>query len=113
MASATPSLETVVAIIENARGSARGYNSTAETTEVGSILSEWADLPVSKQDKVRPSFVSKVFPLVFGDNAFVQGAENYELQRQVPWYFHFIAASIGEMLKLLGPPIAGLSPKSS
>ncbi|KAL2797152.1 hypothetical protein BJX66DRAFT_298295 [Aspergillus keveii] len=85
MASATPSLETVVAIIENARGSARGYNSTAENTEVGSILSEWADLPVSKQDKVRPSFVSKVFPLVFGDNAFVQGAENYELQRQVPW----------------------------
>jgi hypothetical protein len=74
----------VVAIIENARGSG-GYNST-----VGNILSEWADLPVSKQDKVRPSFVSKVFPLVFGDNAFVQGSENYELQRQVPWYFHLL-----------------------
>ncbi|KAL2802687.1 hypothetical protein BJX63DRAFT_414200 [Aspergillus granulosus] len=78
MAGATPSPETVIAVIEKA-------NENANSTEVGIILSQWADLPVSEQDKVRPSFASKVFPLVFGDNAFVQGADNYELQRQVPW----------------------------
>ncbi|KAL3463406.1 hypothetical protein BJX64DRAFT_120493 [Aspergillus heterothallicus] len=78
MAVTTPSPETVVALVEKA-------NENANSTQVEHLLSQWADLPVSKQDKVRPSFVSKVFPLVFGDKAFVQGLENYELQRQVPW----------------------------
>ncbi|KAL5339069.1 hypothetical protein BJX70DRAFT_364917 [Aspergillus crustosus] len=79
MSGATPTPEKVVTIIEEANGG--NYN----TSEVSSLLLEFADLPDSEQDKVRPAFVTKVFPLVFGDNAFVQGSEDYELQRQIPW----------------------------
>ncbi|KAL4886766.1 hypothetical protein BJY04DRAFT_213520 [Aspergillus karnatakaensis] len=79
MSGATPSLDKVVSIIEEANG--QDYN----TSSISSLLGQFADLPDSEQDKVRPSFVEKAFPLVFGDNAFVQGSQDYELQRQVPW----------------------------
>ncbi|KAL4918277.1 hypothetical protein BDW62DRAFT_210562 [Aspergillus aurantiobrunneus] len=77
MAPPTPSLETVVTIVDKANGE--------DDSNVADILSQFADLPSSKQDRVRSLFVTKMFPLVIGDNALVQGAGDYELQRQVPW----------------------------
>lgn len=71
-------LETVLAIANQANEANNSASLTAQ-------LKEFADLPSSEKDKVQSLFVTRVFSLVFGDNAAVQGSEGYELQRQVPW----------------------------
>ncbi|KAL2821356.1 FAD-binding domain-containing protein [Aspergillus cavernicola] len=79
MAASAPSPDTVVAVIKKANGGKRNC------TAVEEILLEYANLSPLEQDKVRPLFVTKVFPLVFGDNAFVRGSDDYAIQQQVPW----------------------------
>ncbi len=74
----TCSPETVLAIVSQA-------NEASNSTSIAEQLKKFAVLPRSEKDKVRPLFVTSVFALVFGDNAAVQGSEDYELQRQVPW----------------------------
>ncbi|OJJ62434.1 hypothetical protein ASPSYDRAFT_142902 [Aspergillus sydowii CBS 593.65] len=74
----TCSPETVLAIVSQA-------NEASNSTSIAEQLKKFAVLPCSEKDKVRPLFVTSVFALVFGDNAAVQGSEDYELQRQVPW----------------------------
>ncbi|OJI96570.1 hypothetical protein ASPVEDRAFT_35958 [Aspergillus versicolor CBS 583.65] len=71
-------LETVLAIANQANEANNSASLTAQ-------LKEFADLPSSEKDKVQSLFVTRIFSLVFGDNAAVQGSEGYELQRQVPW----------------------------
>jgi len=60
-------------------------NEASNNTSIAVQLKVFAGLPSSEKDKVQSLFVARVFPLVFGDNAAVQGSEGYELQHQVPW----------------------------
>lgn len=78
MTALTRPLEKVLAIVNQA-------NEASNDASIAVQLKEFAALPSSEKDKVQPLFVARVFPLVFGDNAAVQGSEAYEQQRQVPW----------------------------
>lgn len=77
MTALTRPLEKVLAIVNQAN--------EASNASIAVQLKEFTALPSSEKDKVQPLFVARVFPLVFGDNAAVQGSEAYEQQRQVPW----------------------------
>lgn len=59
-----------------------------EGNETAALLSAFTGLSDSEKETARASTAGKVFPLVFGEAAAVEGSEKYKLQRKVPWYTH-------------------------
>ena len=55
-------------------------------SETEAILSRFSNLSDIEQDRERATYVSTVFPLLFGKDSVVQGSNGYESQRQAPWY---------------------------
>ncbi|KAL2814270.1 hypothetical protein BJX63DRAFT_442530 [Aspergillus granulosus] len=53
--------------------------------EVEAVLSDFAGLPEEKKGAARASLLAKIFPLVFGENALVEGSASYEENRTQPW----------------------------
>lgn len=54
--------------------------------QVETLFEQFTNLSPTERDNERGSFMEKVFPLFFGENAVVDGSSAYEAQRQVPWY---------------------------
>ncbi|KAB8274993.1 6-hydroxy-D-nicotine oxidase [Aspergillus minisclerotigenes] len=54
--------------------------------QVETLFEQFTNLSPTERDNERGSFVEKVFPLFFGENAVVDGSSAYEAQRQVAWY---------------------------
>ncbi|KAL4745783.1 hypothetical protein BDW72DRAFT_46261 [Aspergillus terricola var. indicus] len=58
---------------------------SAQRSQVEPIISEFNSLPTDKKRSARPSTLTKVFPLVFGDNAIINGSPLYEEHWTQPW----------------------------
>ena len=55
-------------------------------SEAEALLSRFSSLSDIEQDRERATYVSTIFPLLFGKDSVVQGSNGYESQRQAPWY---------------------------
>ncbi|OGM44466.1 hypothetical protein ABOM_006938 [Aspergillus bombycis] len=73
------SLPSVAAIVNGAN------LNPSNIPQVEVLFAQFASLSPAEKDNERGSFVDKVFPLFFGENAVVDGSSAYEAQRQVPW----------------------------
>ncbi|RAQ65178.1 hypothetical protein COH20_006906 [Aspergillus flavus] len=54
-------------------------------SEAEALLSRFSSLSDIEQDRERATYVSTIFPLLFGKDSVVQGSNGYESQRQAPW----------------------------
>ncbi|KJK68503.1 FAD binding domain protein [Aspergillus parasiticus SU-1] len=54
-------------------------------SETEALLSRFSSLSDIEQDRERATYVSTIFPLLFGKDSVVQGSNGYESQRQAPW----------------------------
>lgn len=60
----------------------------AQQREVEGLLASFAALSDSEKETARPSTVGKVFGLVFGESAVVEGSATYEAHHKQPWWVH-------------------------
>lgn len=92
-----------------------GQNVDALTTaKIEDLLSKYAALPEDEKNNQRASYLAHVFPLLFGENAILQASDEYDSQRQVPWYGNCTPSkhicnqtnSVTQVNKLLAPAIS-------
>ncbi|KAE8400623.1 hypothetical protein BDV37DRAFT_286497 [Aspergillus pseudonomiae] len=63
--------------------------------QVKSLFARFARLSPAEKDDQRGSFVDRVFPLFFGDNAVTDGSSAYEAQRPSPMVKQLLAPTAG------------------